>query len=59
LRQPFNAICGTVDTLSEDGSIATLSNVFDIFGPLGLRRVCARELESFPATPRMLGTADL
>jgi hypothetical protein len=59
IRQPFNAICGTVDSLSEDGNVATLSNAFDMFGPLGARRVCARELEPFSCAPRVLGLADL
>lgn len=55
---PFNAVCGTVESVDEDG-LVTLVNAFDIFGQLPRRvRVSPVDAKPFAEPPRMLGLRD-
>lgn len=56
---PFNAVCGTVESVDSDGWL-TLTNAFDIFGKLDRKtRIAAHTAQAFSETPRMLGFADM
>lgn len=54
----FNAICGSVESVDEDG-VAILKDCFDIFGPVGKARISLGHCRRFWEAPRLLGMSDL
>lgn len=56
---PFNATCGTVESVDSDGWL-TLRDAHDMFGAIGRRvRIPAGEARLFGEAPRTLGLKDL
>lgn len=59
LPQDFNATCGRVESISDDGTQAVLTDAYDIFGALNRRvRVPLAYARPFPEAPRLLSLID-